>query len=61
MVRASLALAHRAPTPALWAYIAEQAQITDPEVIAQHIATYVNAYTENLGDDGRRALELLLK
>lgn len=61
VVRASLALAHRAPTPALWAYIAEQAQITDPEVIAQHIATYVNAYTENLGDDGQRALELLLK
>lgn len=59
VLRASLALAHRAPTPALWSYIATQAQIADPEVIAEHIATYVNAYTENLGEEGRLALERL--
>ncbi len=60
-MRASLACAHRDPTPELWHYIATQAQISDQEIVAQHIATYVNSYTESLGAQGRWALEVLLR
>ncbi len=37
------------------AFVAEHAQEMDPEVRASHVALYVNAYTLDLGADGRRA------
>ena len=37
-------------------YIREHAQEMDPEVIRQHIALYVNAYSVNLGPAGRQAI-----
>lgn len=42
-------------------FVAEHAQEMDPEVCAQHIALYVNAFTVDLGDDGLRAVEALLR
>jgi 1,4-dihydroxy-6-naphthoate synthase len=42
------------------AYVQAHAAEMDPEVAAQHIALYVNAYTEDLGDEGRAAIDTLL-
>ncbi|GAA3246120.1 1,4-dihydroxy-6-naphthoate synthase [Dactylosporangium siamense] len=41
-------------------YIREHAQEMAPEVTAQHIALYVNAFTEDLGDAGLAAVRALL-
>jgi len=41
-------------------YVLAHAQEMEPDVVQQHIALYVNEYTENLGDDGRAAVEALL-
>ena len=40
-------------------YVAEHAQAMNPEVQQKHIALYVNRFTENMGDDGQRALHEL--
>jgi 1,4-dihydroxy-6-naphthoate synthase len=42
-------------------YIREHAQELAQDVCAQHIALYVNAWTADLGDDGRRAIETMLQ
>jgi len=42
-------------------FIQNNAQTMHKEVIAQHIALYVNDYSINLGRDGRNAITLLFK
>jgi 1,4-dihydroxy-6-naphthoate synthase len=42
------------------AYVLAHAQEMDLDVVDQHIALYVNEFTENLGDDGMHAVEVLL-
>lgn len=41
-------------------YVLEHAQELEPDVVAQHIALYVNEFTENLGDEGYAAVRTLL-
>jgi 1,4-dihydroxy-6-naphthoate synthase len=41
-------------------YIRAHAQEMDPEVCERHIALYVNERSIDLGDEGRRAVEMLL-
>ncbi|MEV0565195.1 1,4-dihydroxy-6-naphthoate synthase [Dactylosporangium sp. NPDC050588] len=41
-------------------YIRQHAQEMAPDVTAQHIALYVNGFTEDLGDDGLAAVRALL-
>lgn len=41
------------------AYIKEHAQEMEEEVVYKHIELYVNAYSENLGDEGRKAIQHL--
>jgi 1,4-dihydroxy-6-naphthoate synthase len=41
-------------------YVLEHAQEMEPAVVAQHIALYVNEFTESLGDDGYAAIRSLL-
>jgi 1,4-dihydroxy-6-naphthoate synthase len=33
----------------------------EPEVVEQHIALYVNEFTEDLGAEGRAAVDALLR
>jgi len=40
-------------------YIAEHAQELDHDIIKAHIETFVNPYSQDLGDEGRRAVEAL--
>jgi 1,4-dihydroxy-6-naphthoate synthase len=58
-IRASVrhAWAHPAASEA---YVLEHAAEMEPDVVARHIALYVNAYTEDLGDEGRAAIDALL-
>jgi len=42
------------------AYVLEHAQEMEPAVVDQHIALYVNGFTENLGPDGYAAVRSLL-
>jgi 1,4-dihydroxy-6-naphthoate synthase len=58
-VRASVRQAWAAPA-ASEAYVLAHAQEVDPDVVAQHIALYVNEFTENLGDAGYDAIRTLL-
>jgi 1,4-dihydroxy-6-naphthoate synthase len=41
-------------------YVLAHAQEMDPQVVRQHIALYVNEYTEDLGPDGHAAVKALL-
>ena len=41
-------------------YVLEHSQEMAPEVVDAHIALYVNEFTRDLGDEGRRAVEGLL-
>ena len=41
-------------------YGLEHAQEMEPDVVAQHIALYVNSFTEDLGDEGLHAIRTLL-
>jgi 1,4-dihydroxy-6-naphthoate synthase len=57
----------RASVRAAWAdpaasesYVVSHAQEMEPDVVAQHIALYVNSFTENLGDEGHAAVHALL-
>ena len=43
------------------AFIRAHAQEMDETVMASHIATFVNDYSLDLGDDGRKAVEALLE
>ena len=58
-VRASVRQAWAAPA-ASEPYVLEHAQEMEPDVVAQHIALYVNEFTEDLGDDGYAAIRTLL-
>lgn len=58
-VRASVAAAFDDPS-ASEAYVAEHAQEMEPEVRRRHVETYVNAYSLDVGDAGRAAVETLL-
>ncbi|HVU72227.1 MAG TPA: 1,4-dihydroxy-6-naphthoate synthase [Mycobacteriales bacterium] len=60
-IRASVEAAWADPdNPSLAAYIAEHAQEMDPDVQRQHIELYVNAFSADLGADGRAAVAGLL-
>jgi 5,8-dihydroxy-2-naphthoate synthase len=41
-------------------YVLEHAQEMEPDVVARHIALYVNGFTEELGEEGYRAARTLL-
>src|SRR5256885_14734941 len=41
-------------------YVLEHAQEMEPDIVAQHIALYVNKFTEDLGDEGYTAVRTLL-
>jgi 1,4-dihydroxy-6-naphthoate synthase len=58
-VRASVRQAWAAPA-ASEPYVLEHAQELEPDVVARHIALYVNEFTENLGDAGYAAIRTLL-
>ena len=45
--------------PGITEYTRKHAQAMDEHVMRQHIELYVNQYTEDLGDDGRKAITLL--
>ena len=42
-------------------YVKIHAQELDENVMNNHIKTYVNSYTENLGVKGKRSIDVLLK
>ncbi len=58
-IAASLRWARTHPE-ACYTFIKHHAQETDDAVIDQHIGLYVNEFSENLGAEGRRAVELFL-
>jgi 1,4-dihydroxy-6-naphthoate synthase len=41
-------------------YVLAHAQEMEPDVVRRHIALYVNEFTEDLGDEGRKAVDTLL-
>jgi 1,4-dihydroxy-6-naphthoate synthase len=41
-------------------YVLAHAAEMEPDVVARHIALYVNSFTEDLGDEGRAAIDTLL-
>ena len=41
-------------------YVSAHAQEMEPDVMKQHIALYVNAYSVSLGEFGRAAIERLI-
>jgi 1,4-dihydroxy-6-naphthoate synthase len=43
------------------AYVVEHAQEMEPDVVARHIALYVNEFTADLGEQGRAAVDALLR
>jgi 1,4-dihydroxy-6-naphthoate synthase len=45
--------------PHLGAFVTENAQEMDPQVMRQHIELYVNDFTTNLGTEGERAVGVL--
>ncbi len=57
-VRESLLYA-RAHEAEAWPYLKAHAQELDDAVIRAHVATYVNAFSLDLGEEGRRAAEAL--
>ncbi|NPB09326.1 MAG: 1,4-dihydroxy-6-naphthoate synthase, partial [Thermodesulfobacteria bacterium] len=42
-------------------FVRRHAQELDEEVIRRHIETFVNRFTDDLGEEGRRAVRLLLE
>lgn len=59
-LRDSVRLARREPErPRAW--IREHAQEMTDDVCDRHIALYVNNFSEDLGDVGRRAIDELLR
>lgn len=59
-IRASLSYVQQHPEEAT-AYIKEHAQEMDDAVIKEHIATFVNEFSMELGADGEYAIQLLLE
>jgi len=59
-LRDGIAFARSHPTEAT-GYIREHAQEMSDEVCAAHIGLYVNDFSAELGDEGERAIECLLK
>jgi len=57
-IRASLQIARQSPE-AIWPYIREHAQEMEADVLTQHIDTFVNEFSLELGPVGRRAIETL--
>ncbi|MGC3999442.1 MAG: 1,4-dihydroxy-6-naphthoate synthase [Anaeromyxobacter sp.] len=60
LIRESLLAARRAE-PAVPDYVRRHAQELDEQVMRQHIALYVNDFSLDLGEAGRRAVETLLE
>ena len=58
-IRASVEYAWANPDASA-SYVAEHADELSPEVQAQHIALYVNEFTRELGEEGYRAVRVLL-
>ncbi len=58
-IRQSLSLAEGG-SPYVEDYIISHAQEMDPSVIRQHIDLYVNRFSRDLGDEGQRAVRVLL-
>lgn len=58
-VRASVEAARRDPAASA-AYVAAHAQEMSPEVRDRHVATYVNDFTLDVGEEGRAAVRTLL-
>jgi 1,4-dihydroxy-6-naphthoate synthase len=58
-VRTSVRLAWEYPARSQ-EYVLAHAQEMEPDVVAQHIALYVNRFTEDLGEDGMAAVRTLL-
>jgi 1,4-dihydroxy-6-naphthoate synthase len=58
-IRASLRYAWAHPA-ASEAYVLAHAQELEPDVVARHIALYVNPYSEDLGTEGHHAITELL-
>ena len=58
-IRQSLSLAESG-SPMVEDYIISHAQEMDPSVIQQHIDLYVNRFSRDLGDEGQRAVRVLL-
>ena len=59
LIRKSLEYAYEFPDAGK-DYILENAQEMEPEVIARHIALYVNEFSVTLGPEGRNAITFLL-
>lgn len=45
--------------PRLSSWVTSNAQEMSEQVMLQHITLYVNAYTEHIGDDGMKAIQLM--
>jgi 1,4-dihydroxy-6-naphthoate synthase len=58
LIRESIIFAEKNPESAK-EFIKENAQEMEDEVIAEHIGLYVNDYSKDLGDEGRKSIELL--
>ncbi len=58
LIRESINYAEKHPESAR-AFIKENAQEMEDQVIADHIGLYVNDYSKDLGVEGRRSIELL--
>lgn len=59
-IAASIAYAHTHPHESL-TYIRQNSQEMDGKVIQNHISLYVNSFSSDLGEEGRAAVEYLLK
>ena len=60
LLRQSIEYAFRHPM-ASRDYVKEHAQELDDKVIDSHIALFVNDYSLSLGEEGRRAVEVLIR
>ncbi|MEM9916919.1 MAG: 1,4-dihydroxy-6-naphthoate synthase [Bacteroidota bacterium] len=60
VLRRSIEYAFAHPEAAM-PFVKEHAQEMEPEVMKQHIALYVNDYTLDLGENGRRAVEQMFQ
>lgn len=60
LIRTSLEYGYKNPLESSH-YILENAQEMEPDVIAGHIALYVNEFSLNLGTEGRNAIRFLLQ
>ncbi len=58
-IRESLLFAKAHPDAA-WPYIVEHAQEMEPDVIREHIETFVNDFSIDVGEEGERAVRVLL-